>query len=431
MTAQYGEEIRKYLPTETGLYELVDFTNYSAFEGITAYSAILVGGNKSSQQVDCISLRSEEAVDEFMSRGISYDDESPIIQFMLPVNFLEPDRWLILPDDERRIVDSLTDRCSQYLGDVATVGSPLKTGKDELLKAVIQEKRGDKYQIKNERFEVEVESELWRKLIAASDAGDWTVEEPREVVFFPYERNGDSYDLIPESQFKNTQTYECLKQYKNELLDDRRDSGETFRERGETWYSLARYGKPDLFEHDKIAIGGTINGPGFSLDTYGYIVASGAGNARGISAHELDDYYLLGYLNSRAVYGYLKSIASPKSGGYISVENNVLERVPVVSVNVGESTLEQCREIILEYQNNPSELLQILQEEADSIIEQIESNSETAYVGMVREVSRYLCENHRKLPEARVETLEELNHYLVYKLVGFTQEDISIIEKNL
>ncbi|PSQ51955.1 hypothetical protein BRD20_09045 [Halobacteriales archaeon SW_8_65_20] len=431
MSAQYGEKIREFLTDETGVSELVDFTNYSPFEGITAYSAILVGGRNPTEEISCTSLRSEDAVAEFMSHDVSNREGSPIIQFDIPVSFLDTEQWLILPDDERRIVNTLSDRSSQVLGDVANVGSPLKTGKDELLKAVIENQENDIYSIKNDRLSADVESKYWKKLIGAAEAGDWTVEDPQSVVFFPYKKEGDSYELIPEDVIKDSKSYQILKPYKNELLDYRRDSGETFRERGEVWYSLARYGSPQLFEENKTAVGGVIDGPAFSLDTHGYVVASGAGNARGISPHDLDEYYLLGYLNSRAVYGYLKSIASPKSGGYISVENNVLERVPVITADIREVVKSEFRQLLADYEDDYEGLLDKIQTGQIVSLIGVDVTPDEAFAGVVREISRYLCDNHRSLSDEEQSILEEINHYAVYELVGFTDEDISIIEANI
>jgi hypothetical protein len=249
-------------------------------------------------------------------------------------------------------------------------------------------------------------------------------------VFFPYEREGDSYKILPEDALKGTKSYEALHPHKKELLEERRDSGETFEQRGKAWYSLGRYGSPDLFKKNKIAVGGTINGPGFSLDEEGYAVARGAGNARGISPHNLDEYYLLGYLNSRAVFGYLKSIASPKSGGYISIENNVLERVPVLMTDIPESVQTEIRHLLKEETNDYDELLGKIRGDNIGSLVDTGVGSDEKYAAIVREVSRHLCRNHRSLSDVEQSTLEEINHYAVYELVGFSDADVSIIEKN-
>jgi succinate dehydrogenase flavin-adding protein (antitoxin of CptAB toxin-antitoxin module) len=186
-----------------------------------------------------------------------------------------------------------------------------------------------------------------------------------------------------------------------------------------------------LFEENKTAVGGVINGPSFSLDAHGYVVASGAGNARGISPHNLAEYYLLGYLNSRAVYGYLKSIASPKSGGYISIENNVLERVPVITQDIEDPVKREFKQLLADYEDDYEQLLETIQTDQIVSLINVEVTPDEALAGIVREISRYLCDNHRSLSDEEQSTLEEINHYAVYELVGFTDEDISIIEANI
>lgn len=313
MVTDYGESLRGYLPKNVGLYDLYDFNSYSAFDGVTIYSTILIGGVTPSDHIECVSIRSNEAVDHLLSNGFDNPNHDSIVEFDLPSEILDEGEWTILAEDERAARSKIESKCNQRLGDDkkrCTIGSPLKTGQDTTLRATLLSNDGDEYNIENNRINGVVESEIWKKMIIPDDVQRWVNPDPHDVIFFPYRDDSGDYKLIDGTDFKNKypKTYEKLLEYKEEL-ESRKDSRRTWKQLGRPWYSLAREGGPEYFERDKIVTDSIVDEPRFCIDTEGYLFASGGAATKGITPHDIDIYYLVGYLNSSAIYSYITPIA--------------------------------------------------------------------------------------------------------------------------
>ena len=118
---------------------------------------------------------------------------------------------------------------------------------------------------------------------------------------------------------------------------DRRDSRYTWREKNLPWYSLHRIGVPENHLKNKIITGSILKDARFSIDDIGYLIPHG-----GIFAitSEQSLNMLLAYLNSKIVWFFLKSIASPKRGGYISLDVGTLSQIPVPEFNADVKMME-------------------------------------------------------------------------------------------
>lgn len=427
----YGEKIRGILAQDTGIESIYDFTTYSVFEGITIYSMILIGeSNPSSDLIDCTSIRGADGVQAMKQMGLKQSEDDQIFRFTVPRDSLDNREWLLLSDAERGVLESVDAQSDTRLGaddsshHQFTIGSPLKTGRDPILRATIQQENSDTFVIENDYISGTVKKGIWKKMIIPEDITRFGQPDPNDVIFFPYQSNNGDYELISESEFSSdyTETYELLSEseVKSKLLD-RRDSGRSLRQRGDTWYKLMRRGEPDNFELDKIVAESVINEPRFAIDRNGYLFASGGAGTQGITPLDSDLFYTVAYLNSAPVFKFMKQYSQPKQNGYLSLNIGVLERVPFVEATFDTSTLNDVRSVLDSASDADFAGLRAAIETADSPSDLDGIEDGTGYAAIMREVARYIITED--CSESAVENLEAINDEAALSLFDLSSEE--------
>ncbi|WP_343233821.1 DNA methyltransferase [Natronococcus sp. A-GB7] len=432
MVTDYGKELRAYLPEEVGLYSLYDFNSYSAFDGLTIYSTILIGGSTPSDTIQCVSVRSQEAVSTLLSNGFCDFDHDDLATFDLPTELLGEDEWTILAEDERAARAKIEARCDQRLGSDesrCTIGSPLKTGQDTTLRAEIIDNDDEEYTVENRRINGQVEKGIWKRMIIPDDVERWVNPNPQDAIFFPYEEENGSYSLIDESTFEEQypKTYQKLSDHR-EKLESRKDSRRTWKELGRPWYSLAREGGPEYFERDKIVTDSIVDEPRFCIDTEGHLFASGGAATKGITPHGIDIYYLVGYLNSSAIYSYILPVAPPKSGGFISIDVEVIEDIPFYDADIDTQLCSEIGEAIDGFETY-SDLYEVLESDGVGAIVPGSEPENKAAANLLREVSRVLVEDNDDLSKEEQETLEKINDFLAYEIFGLSPSEQEALDR--
>lgn len=147
-------------------------------------------------------------------------------------------------------------------------------------------------------------------------------------------------------------------------------------DKGEYWWELRNCAYYDLFNKTKIIFPNLQNSNKFSWDESGNYL-----NAPAVFL-PTDEKYLLGILNSKIVWYFLKSICVVRSGGFIEVKPQYFEQIP---------------------------------------IPQLEDNQKKQLTGLV---DRILNEKS----QSEILVLESYVDKLVYQLYGLTEEEINIIE---
>jgi len=321
----------------------------------------MLGSSEGSSTIQCGSIRSKKGIDELRRaiRTAQPETISGVHSFELPADHFTKERWLLLSQDELSAREKLETKSEENLVSNTHPGvdvrAPLKTGRDRILKGSGSADGSDTIEVETKSFTDSVEPSAWRRIVTNGVVSRWEVSKPEEVVFFPYERKNGEYHLLPEDELKTrySKTYNCLKKFKQDLLD-RRDSGQTYEEMGKNWYELGRVGKPADYEDEKIVVGSMINNREFALDPDKYVVATGTGNARAITLGNLDKYYVLGYLNATPVHKYVKPLCPPKQSGYYEISISVLEELPYVDIDLDDNISEMITEKL--EKNSPQEM---------------------------------------------------------------------------
>lgn len=348
MVSEYGLHLRKLLSQKYGLVEIIDFTNYSAFPNISTYSCILIGSKHPSDKIRCIKLYSQDAVDHVSKRGLFQPITHPDIkEFLLESKSLSSEEWVIEDKTKKRILDRVKSN-SLSLGDIALIGSPLTTGKDNILYGKIKKEYNNEIVLTFTNGEKKnLEKQIWKKILRPKMIKKWVPKATSIRVFFPYvNKENKSFELIDADYFLTNfpKTYEYLIKYKNELLA-RKDSRKTWLELNRPWYSLHRVGVPDNYLKPKILVPSVIFEPKFCHDKNGLLFPHGG--IFGITPHDYNAFFLLGLLNSSLTYFFLSSIAPPKRGGYISLDVGIISKIPIRIINFKTSQKDKNKVLSL------------------------------------------------------------------------------------
>ncbi|TKX38085.1 Eco57I restriction-modification methylase domain-containing protein [Halorubrum sp. CGM4_25_10-8A] len=424
MNTEYGESLREALPQKYGLEQIYDFTGYSPFDEVTIYSTILFGSRHVGTDINCVSVRSQEAVEEVVSTSFNWDERDDIVEFTLPVDTLGSDRWLILTENERAAREKILDRSDTTLGDeeLFTVGSPLKSGQNTTLQADIISEEPEGYTIENSRISGTVNPGIWKRIITPDYVNRWNVSTPKEVTFFPYNSVNEEYELINEDTFESEYptSYELLKEYKEKLLG-RKDSRRTWKQLGRPWYSLARIGSPAYFEETKVVTDIVVNKPHFCIDTNGYLFSTGF--IHGITPQKTDPYYLTGLLNTQSIFSYLKPICPPKNSGYMKMEVEQLKAAPVYLPEIQETLCADLRRVLDEHEGEYEELAQSIRTQGIERLGSFSEETNTVAANMLRVVSKKIIEEYDSLSDDDVRQLEILNNQLAAAIFGLDEEE--------
>ena len=431
MNTEYGESLREYLPRKYGLEQIYDFTAYSAFDDITIYSTILFGSRSVGSDVECVSIRSQEAVEEVISSSFDWNERDDIAEFTLPVDTLGGDRWLILTETERAARKKISHRSDTTLSNEEhfTVGSPLKSGQNTTLQADIVSEVSEGYTIENSRISGTVNSGIWKRIITPDYVDRWNVSTPKEVTFFPYKSVDGEYELIDEDTFESEYptSYEMLEEHKEKLLR-RKDSRRTWKQLGRPWYSLARIGGPAYFEETKVVTNIVVNEPHFCIDTNGYLFSTGF--IHGITPHETDPYYLTGLLNTQSIFSYLKPICPPKNNGYMKMEVEQLKAAPVYLPEIRDELCAELSKVLDEHESDYEKLVQLIG--SQGVNELVNSPEETKIIAanMLRETAKKIIKEYESLSDDDIEQLESVNDQLsgiIFELDEEEQDALSRI----
>ncbi|WP_276282942.1 Eco57I restriction-modification methylase domain-containing protein [Halorussus caseinilyticus] len=432
MAADYGVGLRDTIADNYPLREAIDFTNYSPFEEVDAYTVILRMSTMDTDSVMCGSVRSARGVEE-VRRGIRTSRPETIEgvhSFSLDPDSLSRDRWLILSEDELSAREQMESRSASTLVSDdhpgVDVRSPYKTGRDKILKGEIVSESETEYIIETKTYTTTVEQAAWRRLVRNENVDTWTIEEPTTVVFFPYKRVNDEYVLLNESELEERfpQTYEILSQYKQRLLE-RKDSRETFEEKGYPWYSMARVGEPTDFENTKIVTGSMIAHRQFAIDTDEYIVATGSGNARAITLGDLDQYYTLGFLNAEPVFKYMKPLCPPKQNGYFEISIEVASDLPYIDFDLNSDLYTAVCMIV--DQLDVSEIKTIVTDEGVSSL--LTADKKSTATHLIRAVGEVLSANYDQYSASDRADLEVIVNHCVGELFNLSEDDLTALER--
>ncbi|MEE8200496.1 MAG: DUF559 domain-containing protein [Candidatus Acidoferrales bacterium] len=213
----------------------------------------------------------------------------------------------------------------------------------------------------------------------------------------PYRIRQESCDLIPEEQMRKVfpRAWAYLEANKQTLLD--RERG---RFRGPGWHAFGYPKSMHLFGKPKIIVPDYNNVASFTYDQEGHFYKTGYG----VLPREKgpDCQYLLGLLNSKLLFWYLKRIGTFLRGSYIRFWTQFTEQLPIRSIDRTEDSEKSAHERMVS-----------LVEAMLALHQQLAVAKSAAQKGVI---------------QRQIEATDAEVDRLVYELYGLTAEEIALVE---
>jgi len=322
--AQYGEPLRLLISQGKHLAEIVHFGDQQVFDSATTYTCLLF---LSKSVVGKCGFHSVKDIEAWRNNGFSEQIEVASTQ-------ITSREWNFVAGAGSGLVNRLAE-IKNKLGTYAHLFVGLQTDADDvyILEEIRQEKNrvlcASKATGKEHWFE---DSHLKPFLKGSLNIRRYRLSDATKRLIFPYETIAGRSELIPVTDYKKRYplTWNYLEENKARLTA--RNKGKM----GDAWYGYVYKKNHTRFGSPKLLVPSIATGSCFAADLAGkyYFVGSGGGGGGGygiiLEGGDQKSYLcLLGILNSRVLSYYLISTSTPFRGGYIALNRQYIEQLPI------------------------------------------------------------------------------------------------------
>lgn len=379
MRSNYGEPLRHWIKGK-GIEEIIDFQHYQIFEGATTYPCIIsLQKDNSTKTFKAIQVNNLDFVDLK-----KYCSE---VAFTVNIDKLDDKGWILANNEKVAILDKLqfnTKPVTEYTG--KNIYRGIITGFNEAF--IIDEKKAKKLINKNKS-----NSELLKPYLEGKDIKSYSfLASDKFLIFIPnsWTRSKSGKSKDPWKWFKTNypEIADHLSEFEKEAIK-RYDQGEY-------WWELRSCAYYSEFEKPKICWGNLSNKAPFALDKQNYYI-----NAPSCIL-PTDNLYVLGCMNSKLLWWFLKDIAAGRAGGYIEAKPIYVQKLPIRTIDF----------------NNPDE-----KKMHDNLVSLVEKMLE-----LNKQLQKAHFDSEKEPIERQIAATDKKIDELVYKLYGLTEEEIAIVE---
>jgi len=380
--ANYGKPLRRWLKT-LNIEEIIDFKDLSLFGGATAYTCVIriaKYNSTSSFWVTKVPTLDFSSLDTYIQQN----------RFEIQRQSLNDDGWT-LGNLELEILLQKIKNVGPSLGEYVNneIYRGILTG---LNKAFLLDES-----LKNQLIE---ENPSSRKLIKPFLTG-------RDIKRYKSNKNDKSLIFIPKgwTNLHSGDEENKWKWFKDnypsiaDYLEPFAQEAEIRLDKGDYWWELRACGYYDAFSKPKIIIPTIIQEASFTFDE------NGVYSNDKTSIIPRDDLYLLGLMNSKVLWWYLRAIAAEKAGKFIEAKPMYIAQLPIRKINKKDLKDKEQHDSIVNLVKRMLALKNKLQK--------VQSDPEK--VELTKEI---------------LETDQAID-VIVYDLYGLTNEEIEIIESSL
>jgi type I restriction-modification system DNA methylase subunit len=411
-----GISLRSFLQENFSFQIYIDFTEFQVFNNATTYPIIFIGSK--SGQID--NFKYIKILNDFQPAKFSIDHNKNEIILQ---NKLDPWNWVFEHSNSSNLIEKIKSHKTIHL----KFGKTYYGIKTALNEAFIVERNV----FKNKHI---------KPIYEGKDIHKWSTSPAiSELILFKSGWTNKYYVNQIEKLHKDySEIFMHLKKFEAKAKD-RYDQGEY-------WWELRQCAYYDLFDKPKIIFPNLQHSNKFCFDADSNYI-----NAPAVFL-PTDDLILLGILNSKIVWYFLKSICVVRSGGYIEVKPQYFEQIPIPDYE--DSIVKPIKNLVVEIIS----LSKINQEKQNTFLSHIQSNftidklsnklkefyncdfktflSElkkkkiTLTLKQQDEWEQYFNEYKteiNKLQQQINQTDKEIDQF-VYQLYGLTPEEIKIVE---
>jgi len=391
MQSDYGEGLRKLLSENQYVEQIVDFKSFQVFDGATTYTCLLFLRKSSNPSFSLVVPVS------FADKTEEIFNVSPT---KVPSSNLTIKAWSLSNDRSSGLLEKINNTNALSLLELpCDMSRGSSSGADDIF---ILTKWGDGRYKTKEGLVVDIESEVLRIPLYATDYGRYDFRpKAKQRIIFPYRVTSDSYNLLDEKEFQENypKAFSYLLKCKNEL-EKRKDY--------KTWYAFSAPRNLHLHDIAQIVVPLLADKGLYSLlpdnQTNFCLMASG-GFSISVLDKAISPAYVLGLLNSKALFWYLKQISNVFRGGWITCTKQYFGQLPIRRIDFDNPAEKSAHDEIVKR----VEHMLALQKERQSV--RPEDDLDRA-----RHVDRQIAKVDVEIDQ------------LVYALYGLTEEEIRIVE---
>ena len=405
--AKYGEPVRKVISEGKHLSKVVHFGDQQVFSGATTYTCLMFLQKAGCDDFQFEKINDLEKWSQLVQQTSDVSETSEVLTAGdIKAEQVTTDEWNFIVGKSAKIFGKLASVPTR-LGDIAHLFVGLQTDADDVF--ILEWVRDDgertlcasKATGKEHWFEKE---HLKPFLKGSLNIRRYFLANISKRLIFPYEMIKGKSELIEQKEYKKRfpLTWKYLEENRERLSS--RNKGNM----GKEWHEYVYKKNHTRFELPKLLVPSIATGSCFAEDLDGkyYFVGSGGGGGGGyaISLHNenLTPFYLLGLLNSSTLSFYLKSISTSFRGGYIALNCQYIEQLPIYPINF----------------SNPTEKAQ-----HDKMVTLVESMLE-----LHKRLASAKTPQEKEMLSRQIELTDEAIDKLVYELYGLTEEEIRFVE---
>jgi len=324
--AKYGEGLRKIIADGKHLRSVIDFTHELVFSGASIYTAVHVLGNAKDSLKHVAVTRVESLVDgpgQLLSAEANRKD--PGVDIFKAAQPIGSAPWSLLPPARAKLLSSTRNVTDVRLKQVTDrMAQGIRTSMNPVY--VLERVPDARHRYRSEHLgrEVELERDLLRPFLSASDIRRYQICNSSKVALIPYDRA--NHKLISARTLKSDfpLTWKYLSACEDALRG--REQG---RMDGPEWYGFVYPKNLALIDVPKILVPDIVENPSFALDAKGG-AAFVSGYAITIApASKLDVHFVLGLLNSRLAGAFLQDVSTPLRGGWYRPFPQFMGQIPI------------------------------------------------------------------------------------------------------
>jgi methylase of polypeptide subunit release factors len=386
-TAQYGQPLRSLISANKYLEEIVHFGDIQVFRGATTYTCLLTLSKAGSDFARFLQVRDLAA---WRTTGAE-------VEATFPSTHVTASAWNFSAGGISEIVERMS-QVTPKLDEVAQVFVGTQTSADDVFVLNDCHTEGKLVVGTSQALqrEVSVEVHTTKLFLRGKEIRRFAPLTSTSRLICPYEIGSDSFRLYtPDELMRNFRlTWEYLQSNKQALA--KREKGKF---KGANWYAFGYPKSMTLFQLEKIVVPDYNNVASFTMDRAGHFYKTGYGLL--LKRHDLSAPFLVGLLNSKLMFEYLRAIGTSLRGGYVRFWRQYVEQLPIKLPETGNE-----RSIAGEIEGLANQLFRLNEQLAAT-----------------------RAENERRIVDRQIVAAGRALDQLVYRYYGLNEAEITKVEE--
>jgi type I restriction-modification system DNA methylase subunit len=393
--AHYGEGLRSLIAAGNYLEKVVHFGDQQVFAGATTYTCLLFLERAALPECEFVK------VDNLSDWRITGEARAGAI----PAKSITAGEWNFAVGNDSRLFEKLSKIPVKILDIADRIFQGLITGSDSVF-ILLDYGNGEYFSEATQKIH-HLESKLMHPVCkGAVNIRRYHISQLTKSILFPYNHVNGVAQLLTSKELNDNfpNTWEYL-QSNRKILESR----EHDKWKNDKWYSFGRSQNLSEMEQKKILTPSIAKYASFTLDSqnFYYFVGSGGGGGGGYgitlkSNQQIEYEYILGLLNSRLLYFFLKSFSSKFSGGYYAFNRQYIEKLPIRLTDFTDP-LDKARH--------------------DRLVAMVEN-----MLVWHKQLAATRTPQEKAVLERQIAATDGMIDQLVYELYGLTEAEIKLVE---